>query len=439
MTPSAPITGMLLSAAAFLFFTCFDTASKFLSRSYSVFQIMSVEFVTATVLLLAFAVLKDWSKLGSNTLRMTKPHLHLIRGGFQILGQSLAYLAIPHLSLAEFYVIVFCMPAVTVLKAGWFLKERADAHIWPVLAANFLGVLIAMRPDRGVDLWALVALAGIVSLAGGLVVLRRMGRTETPEMCGVSTAMALALGALAITPFVYKPMEPGDFALAVLGGAYRLRWRKCCSLPLSAWRPWRWRARRSSSSSLMGRWRGIWYSARCRVPRSAVRRRNSHRRQCRADLRGEPESAAQASAEGGRIAACRLIADAICAQRLGEGFGVGGLLHLEGVESGPRHEQELIAEHVAGRADFAVEAIALAKQARLAVSASVAEHRKLQRDQRKLRQEWGASSLSGLSLGQATPKGASGAGDWRPAWWRKANRGDTIAGTSGGTGSSPST
>ncbi len=218
MTPSAPITGMLLSAAAFLFFTGFDTVSKFLSGSYSVFQIMSVEFVTATALLLAFAVLKDWSKPGSNTLRMTKPHLHLMRGGFQILGQSLAYLAIPHLSLAEFYVIVFCMPAVTVLKAGWFLKERADAHIWPVLAANFLGVLIAMRPDRGVDLWALVALAGIVSLAGGLVVLRRMSRTETPEMCGVSTAIALALGALAITPFVYKPMEPGDFALAVLGG-----------------------------------------------------------------------------------------------------------------------------------------------------------------------------------------------------------------------------
>ena len=64
MTPSAPITGMLLSAAAFLFFTGFDTASKFLSGSYSVFQIMSVEFVTATVLLLAFAVLKDWSKPG---------------------------------------------------------------------------------------------------------------------------------------------------------------------------------------------------------------------------------------------------------------------------------------------------------------------------------------------------------------------------------------
>ena len=60
---------------------------------------------------------------------------------------------------------------------------------------------------------------GIVSLAGGLVVLRYMGRTETAEMSGVTTATALALGALVVTPFVYRPMEWPDFGLAVLGGA----------------------------------------------------------------------------------------------------------------------------------------------------------------------------------------------------------------------------
>ncbi len=219
MTPSAPIAGMLLSAVAFFFFTAFDTVSKYLSVRYSVFQIMSVEFVTAAALLIAFALLKDRNKPGRTALRMGKLHLHLLRGGFVILGQSLAYLAIRHLSLAEFYVIVFCMPAVTVLKAGWFLKERAAAHIWPVLAVNFIGVLIAMRPDRGLNLWALVALAGVVLLAGGLVVLRRMTESETAEMTSITTCVAGALGALAVTPFVYKSMELGDFALMVLGGA----------------------------------------------------------------------------------------------------------------------------------------------------------------------------------------------------------------------------
>jgi drug/metabolite transporter (DMT)-like permease len=213
------VLGILLSATAFLFFTCFDTASKFLSRDYSVFQIMSVEFLTATALLVLFAVLKNRNNPERRTLVMNRPSLHLLRGIVQVLGQSLVFLAIPHLSLAEFYVIIFCMPIITVLKVGWFLKERPAAFIWPVLAVNFLGVLIALRPDQGMNLWALVALAGTVLLAGSLVVLRKMMESETPEMAAITASAALALGALAVTPFVYKSVAAADFALMLLGGA----------------------------------------------------------------------------------------------------------------------------------------------------------------------------------------------------------------------------
>ncbi len=137
----------------------------------------------------------------------------------QILGQSLVFLAIPHLSLPEFYVIVFSMPIITVLKVGWFLKERASAHIWTVLAVNFAGVLIAVRPDQDVNVWALVALAGTFVLASSLVVLRKMMETETAEMASLSTCVALALGTLAVTPFVYKSASLADLALMALGGA----------------------------------------------------------------------------------------------------------------------------------------------------------------------------------------------------------------------------
>ena len=218
MIPS-PVPGILLSAAAYLFFTGFDTASKYLSRDYSIFQVMAVEFVTATLLLVLFAVLKS-RKHARQTLRMKRPQLHVLRGLLQILGQSLVFLAIQHLSLAEFYVIMFCVPIITVLKVGWFLKERAAAYIWPVLAVNFAGVLIALRPDHGLNPWALVALAGAFMLAGSLVVLRRMMESETPGMTAITASASLALGALAVTPFVYKSAAPSDLALMVLGGAF---------------------------------------------------------------------------------------------------------------------------------------------------------------------------------------------------------------------------
>ena len=143
---------------------------------------MFVEFTTATVLLVLFAIQKNRKNPERRTLVMNRPPLHLLRGIVQILGQSLVFLAIPHLSLAQFYVIIFCMPIITVLKVSWFLKERPAAFVWPVLAVNFLGVLIALRPDQGMNLWALIALAGTVLLASSLVVLRKMMESETPEM-----------------------------------------------------------------------------------------------------------------------------------------------------------------------------------------------------------------------------------------------------------------
>jgi drug/metabolite transporter (DMT)-like permease len=216
MNAPAPIAGMLLSAASFLLFTLFDTASKYLSASYSIFQVMAVEFTTATALMLLFAF---WRNGRSKALRMRRPGLHLFRGGLQILGQSLVFLAIPHLSLAEFYVIIFSMPIIAVAKASFFLKERAGPGIWLLLATNFAGVLIALRPDQGASAWGFVALAGAFVLASSVVVLRKMAESETAEMSSITAGVALALGAIAVTPFVYKPAAPQDVALMMLAGA----------------------------------------------------------------------------------------------------------------------------------------------------------------------------------------------------------------------------
>jgi drug/metabolite transporter (DMT)-like permease len=219
MKSPAPIFGLLLSAAAFLLFTVFDTVSKYLAATCSIFQIMAVEFTTALVLLLAFVLWKNRQRPPREALRMRRPGLHLLRGVLQIAGQWLVYLAITHLSLAEFYVIVFSMPIIAVAKASVFLKERAGGSVWVLLAVNFAGVLIAMRPEHGANLWGFVALAGAFVLAGSLVVLRKMAETESPEVTSVTSAAALALSALAVMPFVYTPAAPEEWALMMLAGA----------------------------------------------------------------------------------------------------------------------------------------------------------------------------------------------------------------------------
>src|SRR5450755_3191857 len=76
----------------------------------------------------------------------------------------------------------------------------------------------------------------------------------------------------------------------------------------------------------------------------------------------------------------RLIEYRIALDRLGKGFGVALLLHLERIETGAQHEHELVAQHLPGGAKFAAIPEALAQQPRLAIGAPVAERRKHQRD-----------------------------------------------------------
>src|SRR5439155_24853226 len=69
----------------------------------------------------------------------------------------------------------------------------------------------------------------------------------------------------------------------------------------------------------------------------------------------------------------RLIEHAVTIDRLGECGGIGVLGHLEGIEAGAMQEQELVAQNLAGRAQLAAKAMALAQQPGLAVCAAVAE------------------------------------------------------------------
>lgn len=217
MMGGTAITGMLYSVVAFLFFTCFDTTTKYLSQEFSVFQIMAVEFAVATLLLL-FTVFMDKTRPARDLLRVGSWRLHLARGVTQIIGQSLVFIALPHLTLAEFYVIVFCMPMMVSLFSSLTLKEKIT---WPLLlglGVGFVGVIIALRPDQGIDFWTIIAFAGMAVLAASLVILRRMMASETPNSAAISTSAFLAVGSLLATLFVYKDMPWNAFMLMTLGG-----------------------------------------------------------------------------------------------------------------------------------------------------------------------------------------------------------------------------
>ena len=61
----------------------------------------------------------------------------------------------------------------------------------------------------------------------------------------------------------------------------------------------------------------------------------------------------------------RLIEHRIALDSLVIGLRIGLLLDIEGIEAGAQHEDELVAQHLPGGAQFAAEEIALTQQTRL--------------------------------------------------------------------------
>ena len=211
MKHSAATLGAICSAIAFLFFTIFDTLAKVISETHSVFLVMAVSYAAGSLIMVAYTQVK-YRNRSANIFKIHKPKLHLARGITQIIGQSCAYLALPHVTLAEFYVVIFTMPVMVILISSITLKEHIKPFVWVVLLVNFIGVLIALRPDQGFNPWMLVLFVGTFILSCSLVLLRKMMQTESTEMTSIVTTAFLAIGA--IIPAV---MESQSVTLVVIG------------------------------------------------------------------------------------------------------------------------------------------------------------------------------------------------------------------------------
>jgi drug/metabolite transporter (DMT)-like permease len=208
---------MLLAPMAYLFFTCFDTASKYLAARTSVYQIIALELLVAAGIILLWSALEKRGQL-KKEFRLKRKGLHLARGLILCLSQTMFFTGFQHMNLAEFYVILFLVPIMTGLIAAWFLKEKMTLALVLALVAGFGGVVVALKPAAGFSAFALLVLGGTVFNAIALVLLREMMKTETVTMASVSVALVMSFASAIPALFHFHPMRLPDVEIALLGG-----------------------------------------------------------------------------------------------------------------------------------------------------------------------------------------------------------------------------
>jgi drug/metabolite transporter (DMT)-like permease len=130
--------------------------------------------------LFGLLVLLPWLRTGGvRALATSCPGLHLLRLGTGLCAMYLYFFALSRLPLTEVLLLNFSAPIFIPFVARFWLGEPVPLSVRAAVVMGFMGVICVLRTGLGhasAGTWA--ALVSAVFVAGTLVTVRRLGRTE---------------------------------------------------------------------------------------------------------------------------------------------------------------------------------------------------------------------------------------------------------------------
>jgi drug/metabolite transporter (DMT)-like permease len=131
-------------------------------------------------------------------------------------------IALRHLSLTLFYILVFTSPLVIAVLSSVFLRERITLKKALALLAGFAGVVVAVAPWSHAQRVDLIGLAScmvcVACFSVNMVWSRVLTRTEPPESLAFCSGLVTAIAGAALTSFHARPLTPTlSVALFLMG------------------------------------------------------------------------------------------------------------------------------------------------------------------------------------------------------------------------------
>jgi drug/metabolite transporter (DMT)-like permease len=131
-------------------------------------------------------------------------------------------IALRHLSLTMFYILVFTSPLVISVLSVVFLGDRITSKKALALMVGFCGVVIAVAPwshAQRIDLVGLIScLVCVACFSVNMIWSRVLTRTEHPESLAFCSGVVTAIAGLALTSLHPRPLTPTLWlALGMMG------------------------------------------------------------------------------------------------------------------------------------------------------------------------------------------------------------------------------
>jgi len=178
-------------------FTCWvlaDTSIKLAGASnLPAYEILAFLGIIIAVILLVRGAFKG--DVGACWPRKAKPQL--LRSSLDLANNICVVIALRHLPLTLFYILVFLSPMVITLLAAIFLGERLEWQKGAAIVAGFAGVVVAVHPfggsQQGDWIGFLACMVCVSCFSVNMVWSRVLTQTETPESLVFFSAVMMAV------------------------------------------------------------------------------------------------------------------------------------------------------------------------------------------------------------------------------------------------------
>jgi drug/metabolite transporter (DMT)-like permease len=223
-SPVSDLTAIFFAVVGFTCWVLGDSCIKWIGQSglppYEVVAFMGL-FMALTLTLQA-AVRRSFGNLRPRSVVR-----QVLRALLDMTNNVCVVIALRHLSLTMFYILVFTSPMVISLLSAVFLDERITSRKAVALIVGFGGVVVAVGPfshTQRIDLIGLTSCVVCVTcFSVNMVWSRVLTRTEPPESLAFCSGLVTAVAGLTLTGLHPRPLTPTLWlalgAMGVFGAA----------------------------------------------------------------------------------------------------------------------------------------------------------------------------------------------------------------------------
>jgi drug/metabolite transporter (DMT)-like permease len=147
-----------------------------------------------------------------------------VRSCLDLANNFCVVVALRHVPLTLFYILIFMSPMVITLLAAVFLNERLEWRKVAAIIVGFVGVIIAVDPfsssRQGDWIGYSACMVCVACFSANMVWSRVITQTETPESLTFSSGLLMALVGFSCMLWHAKPLTPRLAAVLIAMGLF---------------------------------------------------------------------------------------------------------------------------------------------------------------------------------------------------------------------------